>query len=222
MERVSNKYKIMKTKEVWNAPSAEQKKLVALEAKISELKKKYEDKKAKLNQNKKRDSNKRESSKEKGTETRNQKKTKVQKPEWMFQKPKDADLRKPREWNGATWHYCSPETGGKCHGVYRVHKPSECRSKGQSQGNGGQRKGKNIKSHEVTISEALSELNGNGYESEWNKGIARNKLMKYCIAYPLVTWLFEQEDRQSAMRVSEAVAMTTQPQAKQRIQALLK
>ena len=46
--------------------------------------------------------------------------------------------------------------------------------------------------------------------------------MKYCIAYPLVTWLFEQEDRQSAMRVSEAVAMTTQPQAKQRIQALLK
>ena len=98
--------------------------------------------------------------------TRNQKKTKVQKPEWMFQKPKDADLRRPREWNGATWHYCSPETGGKCHGLYRVHKPSECRSKGQSQGNGGERKGKNIKSHEVTISEALSELNGNGYESE--------------------------------------------------------
>jgi len=39
MDRVSNKYKIMKTKEVRNAPSAEQKKLVALEAKISELKK---------------------------------------------------------------------------------------------------------------------------------------------------------------------------------------
>ena len=37
--------------------------------------------------------------------------------------------------------------------------------------------------------------------------------MKYCIAYPLVTWLFEQENRQSAMRVSEAVAMTTQRQA---------
>ena len=53
MERVSNKYKIMKTKEAWNAPSAEQKKLVALGAKISELKKKYEDKKAKLDQNKK-------------------------------------------------------------------------------------------------------------------------------------------------------------------------
>ena len=166
MERVSNKYKIMKTKEVWNAPSAEQKKLVALGAKISELKKKYEDKKAKLDQSKKRESNKRESNKEKGTDTSNQKKTKLQKPTWMFQKPKDADLRKPREWNGSKWHYCSPETGGKCNGVYRIHKPSECRSKGQNQGSGGERKGKNVKSKEVTISEALSEVNGNGYESE--------------------------------------------------------
>ena len=166
MERVSNKYKIMKTKDVWNALSAEQKKLVALEAKISDLKKKYEDKKAKLDQNKKRESNKREGNKAKNTETRNQKRTKVQKPAWMFQKPKNADLHKPREWNGSTWHYCSPETGGKCNGIYRVHKPSECRSKGQNQRNGGERKGKSERSKEATISEALSELNGNGYESE--------------------------------------------------------
>jgi len=39
-------------------PSVEQEKLVALEAKISELKKKYENKKAKLEKNKKRDGNK--------------------------------------------------------------------------------------------------------------------------------------------------------------------
>ena len=38
--------------------------------------------------------------------------------------------------------------------------------------------------------------------------------MKYCIAYPLVTWLFEQNGRQSMIRVSEAVAMATQPQAR--------
>jgi len=95
MDRVSNKYKIMKTKEVWNAPSAEQKTLGALEAKISDLKKKYENKKAKLDQSKKRESNKREGNKAKNTETRNQKRTKVQKPAWMFQRSKDADLRKP-------------------------------------------------------------------------------------------------------------------------------
>jgi len=97
MARVSNKYKIMKTKEVWNAPSAEQKKLVALEAKISELKKRYKNKRAKLDQNKKRESNKRDDNKVKGGETKNPKKAKVQKPAWMFQRPKEADLRKPRE-----------------------------------------------------------------------------------------------------------------------------
>ena len=43
--------------------------------------------------------------------------------------------------------------------------------------------------------------------------------MKYCIAYPLVTWLFdniwrrsrEQNGGQSTMRVNEAVAVATQP-----------
>ena len=31
----------------------------------------------------------------------------------MFQRPKDEDLKKPREWNGIKWWYCSPDTGGK-------------------------------------------------------------------------------------------------------------
>jgi len=50
MDRVSSKYKIMKTKEGWIAPSAEQMKLVALDSKISELKKRYENRRAKLDQ----------------------------------------------------------------------------------------------------------------------------------------------------------------------------
>lgn len=120
MERAANKYKIMKTKEIWNAPSAEQEKLVALEAKITSLKQKYDAKKNKLNRIKKRKSDGK--SDEQGTP----KKPKKQKPAWFFKKPKEADLHKPREWNGYTWHYCSPETGGKCNGVYRIHKPSEC------------------------------------------------------------------------------------------------
>jgi len=156
----------MKTKEVWNAPSAEQNKLVALEAKISELKKRYENKRARLDQNKKRESNKGDGNKVKDGETKNPKRTKVQKPAWVFQKPKEADLRKPREWNGSTWHYCSPETGGKCKGLYRIHKPSECRSREHDPGKRGEQKGKGGKPKEVTISEALSELRGNKYESE--------------------------------------------------------
>jgi len=156
----------MKTKEVWNAPSAEQKKLVALEAKISELKKRYEKKRTKLDQNKKRENNKRDDNKVKGGETKNPKRAKLQKPAWMFQRPKEADLRKPREWNGSTLHYCSPETGGKCKGLFRIHKPSECRSREHDPGKINEQKSKGGKSKEVTISEALSELRGNEYESE--------------------------------------------------------
>ena len=166
MDRVSNKYKIMKTKEVCNVPSSEQKKLVALEVKISELKKRYENKRAKLDQNKKRESNKRNDNKVKGGETKNPKRTKVQKPAWMFQRPKEADLRKPREWNGSTWHYCSPATGGKCKGLFRTRKPSECRSREHDLGKSNEQKSKGGKSKEVTISEALSELRRNEYESE--------------------------------------------------------
>ena len=61
---------------------------------------------------------------------RNDKPSKKQKYEsrkkssWMYERPKNADLTKPREWNGAKWYYCSTETGGKCHGVYRKHHPN--------------------------------------------------------------------------------------------------
>jgi len=61
----------------------------------------------------------------------------------MYERPKDADLTKPREWNGAKWYYCSTETDGKCHGDYRKHHPSKCRtfqSKTPKSGKG--RKGK--------------------------------------------------------------------------------
>jgi len=166
MGRIFNKYKIMKTKEVQNAPSAEQNKLVALEAKISELKKRYENKKAKLDQNKKRDSNKRDGIKVKDGETKSPKRIKAQKPAWMFQKPKGADLRKPREWNGSTWHYCSPETGEKCKGLYRIHKSSKCRLRENVPEKSDEQKGKGGKPREVIINEALSELRGNEYDSE--------------------------------------------------------
>ena len=56
--------------------------------------KKYDNKRAKLDQNKKRDSNKREGYKVKDGETKNPKKTKAQKPTRMFQKPVDAVLRR--------------------------------------------------------------------------------------------------------------------------------
>ena len=48
-------------------------------------------------------------------------------PDWMKVRPAENKLTVPREYNGRAWWYCHPDTGGKCEGVYRRHKPAECR-----------------------------------------------------------------------------------------------
>jgi hypothetical protein len=44
----------------------------------------------------------------------------------MSKKPKEENLRKSKSWNNKDWCWCSSETGGKCDGHWRVHKPSKC------------------------------------------------------------------------------------------------
>ena len=73
--------------------------------------------------------------KKKATKTQNgppskKAKSTKEKPSWFNERPKTADLHKSKEWNGKTWWYCHPETGGKCDGKYRLHKPSQCQGKG--------------------------------------------------------------------------------------------
>ena len=50
-----------------------------------------------------------------------------EKPKWMSFPPKPNELTKPREWNNKKWHWCSPQTGGKCKGRWTVHKPADCK-----------------------------------------------------------------------------------------------
>jgi hypothetical protein len=44
----------------------------------------------------------------------------------MTNSTKPDDLKKPKSWNNKDWHWCSPETGGKCAGNWRCHKPTSC------------------------------------------------------------------------------------------------
>ena len=44
----------------------------------------------------------------------------------MSKPPKEGELKKSRQWKDKPWYYCCPETGGKCSGNWRVHKPAEC------------------------------------------------------------------------------------------------
>ena len=120
MLKAENKFRILQSKDKWQAPSQQEEKLIALEATISDMKKKIKSSRSKEGKKGKKGSNGKKVKKTKYDMTK-------KKPAWMFKRPKDADLDKPREWNGAKWWYCAFETGGKCQGVYRKHHPKDCR-----------------------------------------------------------------------------------------------
>ena len=49
------------------------------------------------------------------------------KPDWLEKNEKPDPIDEERTWKTKTFHYCCEETGGKCDGKWRVHKPSECK-----------------------------------------------------------------------------------------------
>ena len=87
----------------------------------------------------------------------------------MFQEPVEENLKSSREWNGTTWNFCSPKTGGKfIPGQYQVHKPSQCKgtTKGTDKGgNISKLSGKCKKQKKMLIKEAVETIEC-GYVSE--------------------------------------------------------
>ena len=149
MDKALQKYNILLSKEKWEAPSLHDEKLIALEARFSEMKRKWTNGKQ---------ANKKGKDGKKSKKLRKERK----KPEWVNQRPSDADLKKPREWNNVKWHWCSTETGGKCHGVYRVHHPSKCKTEpkvsGPKKGKGDDDKDVEVTVAQTTIDDPFSEM----------------------------------------------------------------
>ena len=109
MKNAADKYKTLLQKGSWNAPDANEEKILALQSEIRKLKKK--------------------STTGQGGKSNKRAKASKEKPSWFHERPKTADLHKSREWNGKTWWFCHPDTGGKCDGKYRLHKPSQCQGR---------------------------------------------------------------------------------------------
>ena len=109
MKNAADKYKTLLQKGSWNAPDANEEKILALQSEIRKLKKK--------------------STTGHGGKSNKRAKASKEKPSWFHERPKTADLHKSREWNGKTWWFCHPDTGGKCDGKYRLHKPSQCQGR---------------------------------------------------------------------------------------------
>jgi hypothetical protein len=117
-----NKFTLLSDAGRYNMPSAEEEKILALQAELKQVSKKWnKDKKGKKPED--------TVSKEKGNSKDKDNKKRPEKPNWMSEKPKEENLKKSRSWNGKDWWYCSSETGGKCEGHWRVHKPSKCEGK---------------------------------------------------------------------------------------------
>jgi hypothetical protein len=120
-KQAKNKYKLMKKNATWNAPSEQEEKILALMTEVRSLKK-----------SKKKDAPYKKGDKpEKGKSYQHGKKVATLKPSWFLKEPRPEEISKPKEWNGKTWYYCSPKTGGKCSGAYCIHKRSQCEEKGR-------------------------------------------------------------------------------------------
>ena len=122
------KHKTSVEKGVWEAPSAEEEKIIAPQAKCESLKRQFNDNKNEKN----KDDSSDQSGKKKKKFTN--KKT-PPKPSWMCEEPPLDKLNEPRMWNGKPWHWCSAKTGGKCNGAHRRHKPSQCKGMAGSKRN---------------------------------------------------------------------------------------
>jgi hypothetical protein len=120
MNLAKNKFTLLKDAGRCNMPSAEEEKILALQAELKQVSKKW-NKEKKGNESEETEPKKRDW-KDKNKDT----KKRAEKPAWMSEKPKEENLRKSKSWNNKDWCWCSSETGGKCDGHWRVHKPSKC------------------------------------------------------------------------------------------------
>ena len=113
MKNAAEKYKTLVQKGRWNSPDVNEQKILALQTELRKLKKNGK-------------GGGKNSGKIGKSDNSNNKK-----PGWFDKRP-NGDITKPREWKGKMWYYCHKDTGGKCDGKHRMHKPSECKGKAYS------------------------------------------------------------------------------------------
>lgn len=109
-------YDLVNIDRTWRSPSEAEKKIAALTATVASLKSQIK-KRGKPKQGDGTDP-----SKEGGPKERNR----PPKPDWLVKQIKPRDVSKTREWNGKTWRFCCPESGGKCKGKWVTHTAKDC------------------------------------------------------------------------------------------------
>ncbi len=155
-------FDLVNNKRTWRTLSEEDKKLAALSAELDSLKKKV--KKGSTSSTPStatRPGNR--SGKSTGDDQGDAKPTK---PDWWVKQIKPRSLNSTRTWNGKTWRWCCPETGGKCEGKWVTHPANKCEGKNfrfkvRRDPGGGRQRGANKRqksdqtAHEATVNQQL-------------------------------------------------------------------
>ena len=136
MQLASAKYKTLVQSDDWQAPSAAESELIALKAQVSTQKKELKElksgaKKESRRQKAKKDNTKQEAHKARKGLAKNSEREATKGASWKYEKPPPHLLTKPvTDARGTKFWWCSKETGGKCHGMFRAHKPKDCKGAG--------------------------------------------------------------------------------------------
>ena len=117
MQLALNKYKTMFEAGTWNAPSDEEIKIIALEARLEKMVKARKSKGGGTNEG--TNANESKSKDKEGNKSYKKK----EKPAWKSQKPKEGEAKK-KTVDNKDWHWCPK------HEAWVAHLPSECLGKG--------------------------------------------------------------------------------------------
>ena len=105
MQLANNKYKVMKENDTWEAPSAEEEKIMALQAEVRRMQKSGKS-------SRKREAPRSEKSSSSPSARRGESRniTSInragewkEKPDWMFVMPNKAEIAKPKKWRNKDW-----------------------------------------------------------------------------------------------------------------------
>lgn len=109
-----NKYKSLKQKKLWMAPTPTEERIMALEV----VQQKQAADKAR----------KRKAAATTPSRDRQRQRTNARlPPPFLNEKPEEGKEKAPRKWEDKNWWYCHETTGGKCPGKWRTHKPQQCK-----------------------------------------------------------------------------------------------
>jgi hypothetical protein len=118
MASMEQYWEVLVQKGEWDAPSDEEQQLMVMRAELEELR---ESKKAPA-----QDYKPKTAYKGKSKDSKSGRKY-APDPDWLANNEKPSPIDKIAYNRGSAWYWCSTETGGKCAGCWRKHKPKDCK-----------------------------------------------------------------------------------------------